>query len=286
MKKKMALALITVLSISALTLSVFADTPVIRGNSESSVQETQTEQEQSEGKSSGNSIDEKSSDSETGEKTDDCRGHGKFRGRPDEEQVEEPENAIGKDAAESKALNDAGVSEDQAGRVVSHLSQLDDGTVVYRVDFICNDQHYSYQVNATSGEIVEKKNEAVSEDRMAGPGGHGRPDEEQVEEPENAIGKDAAESKALNDAGVSEDQAGRVMSHLSQLDDGTVVYRVDFICSDQHYSYQVNATSGEIIEKKNEAVSEDRMAGPGGRRDRENNSATADSFTETASDVA
>jgi len=169
MKKKMALALITVLSISTLTLSVFADTPVIRGISEASVQETQTEQ--SEGKSSGNSVDEKSSDSETGEKTDDCRGHGKHRGRPDEEQVEEPENAIGNDAAESKALDDAGVSEDQAGRVMSHLSRLDDGTVVYRVDFICSDQHYSYQVNATSGEIVEKKNEAVSEDRLAGPGG-------------------------------------------------------------------------------------------------------------------
>ena len=172
-KKKMALALISVLSLSVLTLSVFADTPVISSNSDTSVQETQKDQQHKE-KSNNSSTDEKSTDSEMGGKTDGCRGQGMHHGRHDEEKVAEPENAIGSDAAEAKALEDAGVTEDQAGRVMSHVSQLDDGTVVYRVHFIYNDQMYFYQINATSGEIVDKSNEAATEDKMTGHRGHSK----------------------------------------------------------------------------------------------------------------
>ena len=283
-KKKMALALISVLSLSVLTLSVFADTPVISSNSDTSVQETQKDQQHKE-KSNNSSTDEKSTDSEMGGKTDGCRGQGMHHGRHDEEKVAEPENAIGSDAAEAKALEDAGVTEDQAGRVMSHVSQLDDGTVVYRVHFIYNDQMYFYQINATNGEIVDKRNEAVTEDKMAEHRGRGRHDEEQVAEPENAIGKDAAKAKALEDAGVTEDQAGKIKSHVSKLDDGTVVYRVHFIYNDQMYSYQINATSGEIVDKSNEAATEDKMTGHRGHSKEKVDTAT-DSSTQDATTAA
>ena len=79
------------------------------------------------------------------------------------QKVDEPENAIGKDAAEEKALADAGVTEEQAGKVRIHTAQLDDETIVYKVKFTYNDMKYSYQINATSGEVVEKTSEAVTE---------------------------------------------------------------------------------------------------------------------------
>ena len=53
---------------------------------------------------------------------------------------------------------------------------------------------------------------------------HGKPDRKpSVTEPENAVGKDAAKAKALADAGVTEEQAGKVTSRVSKLDDGTVI---------------------------------------------------------------
>ena len=285
-KKKLALALITVMSLSALSLSVFADSVTIGGIPKPTVQETQNDQQcESEEKTTNGATDNKDTDSETGDKIKKPRGHGKHI----DEQIAEPENAIGEDAAESKALNDAGVTEDQAGRVMSHLSQLDDGTIVYRVDFIYSDQHYFYQINATSGEIVEKNNNAVTEDRKAGTGkGHGRHGEEQITEPENAIGNDAAKSKALDDAGITEDQAGRVMSHLSQLDDGTVVYKVNFIFNSQRYSYQINATSGEIVGKNTNSDTEDKKTESRGhgKHFEEINDSSTDSSSETTATAA
>ena len=76
----------------------------------------------------------------------------------------EPENAIGKEAAKEKALTDAGVTAEQAGKVKSRISQLDDGTVIYKVSFIFDGQKYSYQINAVSGEVVEKSTEDAVED--------------------------------------------------------------------------------------------------------------------------
>ncbi len=173
------------------------------------------------------------------------------------EEAAEPENAIGRDAAKEKALSDAGVTEDQAGRVMAHVSTLDDGTVIYKVHFICDETYYSYQINAVSGAIVDKSSGAVTEDMKKGGRGHGRRGEDEIAEPENAIGKDAAKEKALSDAGVTEDQAGRVMAHVSTLDDGTVIYKVRFICNETGYSYQINAVSGAIVDKSSEAVTED-----------------------------
>ena len=143
MKNKgiMALALVSVLSVSALAPSAFAAAPAADGNTETTVQEMQKEHR-----------------------------HGKHG---DKQKAVEPENAIGKDAAKEKALADAGLTAEQAGKVKSRVSQLDDGTVVYKVRFTYDGQKYSYQINAVTGEVVDKSVQAVTED-AAESRGHGR----------------------------------------------------------------------------------------------------------------
>ena len=75
---------------------------------------------------------------------------------------------------------------------------------------------------------------------------------EKVAEPENAVGKQAAKDAALADAGVSAEAAGKVKARVSQLEDGTVVYKVSFTYGDQWYSYKIDALTGKILDKTTE----------------------------------
>ncbi len=254
-KRKIAFALVLVLTLSALTASAFA-APA-------------------------------STDAETGATAQTSGSVG--RESKSGEKLAAPENAIGKDAAKEKALSDAGVTAEQAGKVKARLSQLDDGTVIYKVSFTCDGQKYSYQIGAVSGAIVDKSAEAATGDPSTASGGHGkRGGKQETAEPENAIGKDAAKETALSDAGVTAEQAGRVKARVTALDDGTVIYKVSFTCDGQKYSYQIDALSGEIVGKGTEAVSEDAASASGahGRHGRDRGGKTALSTAEdTSSDV-
>ena len=108
---------------------------------------------------------------------------------------------------------------------------------------------------------------------------------EKTTEPENAVGKDAAKEKALSDAGVTAEQAGKVRARVSRLEDGTVIYKVRFTCDGQKYSYQIDALSGAIVDKSAEAVSEDASSGSHGKHSRSRGGRSAVSRTEDASDL-
>lgn len=170
--------------------------------------------------------------------------------------VDEPENAIGKEAAEEIALKEAGVSAEEAGRVKTRVKEMEDGTVVYKVSFHSETTKYSVKVNALSGEIAEKTTEEVSEDAMKESTHEKKKQASKQEEPENAIGKDAAKEIALRDAGISAEDAGKARARLSEAEDGTILYRVRFTCNGETSHYRIDAISGEIIEKSTEAASE------------------------------
>ena len=105
--------------------------------------------------------------------------------------------------------------------------------------------------------------------RRGGRGGHGgRGGGAQIAEPENAIGKDKAQAAALADAGVTAEQAeGKIRVHTDKLTDGTVVYAVHFAYNNQMYYYQINATTGAVVDKTAEAATSDNL-GRGGRKGR------------------
>ena len=164
-----ALSLASVLSVAAPAVSAFAAAPATESSQEAPTAENGTE---SSGEKSRGKRGEKPSNADgttDGTVKEGCGKHGK------KEEVAEPENAIGKDAAKEKALADAGIAADTAGKVRARLSTLEDGTVVYKVKFTVDSQKYSYKIDAVSGNIVDKSTETVSAEDEAKEGrGHGK----------------------------------------------------------------------------------------------------------------
>ena len=119
-------------------------------------------------------------------------------------------------------------------------------------------------------------------------GHHGRGTEQSsLAEPENAIGKNAAKEKALTDAGVTAEQSGKIRAHVSQTDDGTVIYKVRFTLDGQCRSYQIDAVTGAILDKSAETATE-HTGRQGGRIEQDGQSSHgrhAEQATETASDA-
>ena len=171
------------------------------------------------------------------------------------EKVAEPENAIGKDKAKAAALKETGITEDKAEKIRARVTKLEDGTVVYKVGFTSGDQYYSVKINALTGAVVDKTVQSAEEHEASKP--HGKHDKkEKVAEPENAIGKDKAKAAALKEAGITEDKAETIKTRVTKLDDGTVVYKVNFTSGDKYYSIKINALTGAVAEKKEQNAEE------------------------------
>ena len=125
----LTLAAVTVLSTSVIT--VYAAT------AENDMQETVTQQSEQAGK----------------------------RGK--KEKAQEPENAIGKDAAKEAVLQDAGLTAEQAGKVKARISETEDGSVVYNVRFTANDKWYSYMIDALTSEVIDRTEQSAEEHATA-----------------------------------------------------------------------------------------------------------------------
>ena len=166
-----------------------------------------------------------------------------------------PENAIDKDTAKQNALTDANLTTEQVDKLKSRVSTLDDETVIYKVSFIYNSQKYSYKIDAVSGNVLDKKNEAVTETTENKHSNSKKAKADKVTLPENAIGKYAAKQAALKDANLIVEQVDKVKSKVITTEDGTVIYKVKFKYDNQKYTYLVDAISGNILDKTVEAVS-------------------------------
>jgi len=176
-KSLIAVPLAVLLSVSALTIPTFAENSEKESSTEISAEETQEEKADNSTDTSAEGTKKTKSDSSTDASGQETKKEKKEKPdckREKKQEVEEPENAIGKDAAKAKALEDAGVTAEQTGKVRSHVSQLDDGTVIYKVRFTCDGKRYSYQINATTGAVIDKSTEAVTEDTAKRSGKHGR----------------------------------------------------------------------------------------------------------------
>lgn len=118
--------------------------------------------------------------------------------------------------------------------------------------------HGKHRGTQETGEFAD----GAAEDSGLRHGGHGKHGSRQkVEEPENAVGKDAAKAAALADAGLTAEQVGKVRARLSQTEDGVVLYKVRFTFDGQRYSYRIDALTGEILEKSVNAVTEEHTRG-------------------------
>ncbi len=177
---------------------------------------------------------------------------------------------IPKAEAKAVALRDAGLSEAEASALRTRL-EFDDGRFQYEVDFYSDGTEYEYFIQAKDGDIIARDidsernsnndirdlpqdtgNQFASDDNspMKPQGSAGnQPDKEgdSTVQPQE-VSLDGAKAAALKDAGLSESDVVFKKAELDH-DHGTQVYDIEFYTSDIEYEYEIDASSGTVLEK-------------------------------------
>ena len=146
---------------------------------------------------------------------------------------------IGKTTAKRIALKDAGVKRSDAHGMHVALD-TDDGSTVYDVEFYSGTTEYDYEIDAKSGEIVSKDQDAEGIDRADIPTSD-----------KTLISESKARNKALHHAGLKKSDVTGLHTELDY-DDGAYQYEVEFYHDRTEYSYDINAVSGQIISYESE----------------------------------
>lgn len=168
--------------------------------------------------------------------------------------AEQTAKDIGKEKAREIALNKAGVK----AADVSDLrvtSDYDDGRLEYNVEFVHEKKKYEYEIDAQSGNITDYDIDYHSaldeiEDK------YDDDDNDYIPSatPENngvnvdkEITADQAKQIALNKAGVKEADVTRLKVE-KDYDDGITEYNVEFRYNGKDYEYEINGSTGTIID--------------------------------------
>lgn len=139
---------------------------------------------------------------------------------------------ISGDRAKEIALNDAGYTESKVVMVGLEL-EWDNGRLVYDVEFYVNKTEYDYEIDASTGAILAKDQ-----------------DIENFTIPSSGVSitLNRAKEIALADAGVK--AADATFTKAKQdYDNGRVVYDVEFYAGQVEYEYEIDASSGAILDK-------------------------------------
>ncbi len=149
----------------------------------------------------------------------------------------ENQSYITREEALAVALAHAGVSEGDYDGLEFEMD-YHKGVMVYNVEFDTAEFEYEYDIHATTGEVVKFEKD-INDDR---------PVEEKPNEnvPTTDIGRDAALSAALGHAGLTEAEVSKLKVE-KDLDDGVVVYEVEFETEEFEYEYEIHGASGEIL---------------------------------------
>ena len=136
---------------------------------------------------------------------------------------------IGSDAAQAAALSAAGASQSQAtGLRVQR--EYDDGRLEYEVEFWVGTTEWDITVDGATGSILAQQRE----------------DHPNAISPDQAVGRDAALTAALNHAGVSQSNAYDIEVE-QELDSRTPHYEVQFKSGGMEYEYRIDASSGAVL---------------------------------------
>ena len=129
---------------------------------------------------------------------------------------------IGEDKAKEIVLNHANVS-----NITNYKIELDfDDVMVYEIEFNANNKEYEYEINATTGDIIEYEidDKSYNSNNISN---------------NTNITKDEAKQIALNHANVS-----NIYDYEIELDDNK--YEIEFKTDDKEYEYEISLT-GKII---------------------------------------
>lgn len=109
---------------------------------------------------------------------------------------------------------------------------VEDGLMVYELEFYVGNTEYEYDINAITSEVVKFSKEIDD-------------DEINTQEVSTYIGKEAAKLAALSHANLSEKQVGELEIELDQ--DDKAVYEIEFETTTIEYDYKIDAVSGAVV---------------------------------------
>lgn len=149
---------------------------------------------------------------------------------------------IGAQKAKEIALAHAGLKAENVTFEKAKL-EYEDNRAVYDVEFYTNGAEYEYEIQAVSGAISESHKENRKTQSSSKPNSNNQTSTTQ----KVVITSEKAKEAALAHAGL---KAQNVSFEKVELDkeDGVSVYEVEFRHNGMEYNYEVNATSGAIVE--------------------------------------
>jgi uncharacterized membrane protein YkoI len=115
---------------------------------------------------------------------------------------------------------------------------LDDGVWVYDVEFVSGDWEYDYEIHAATGAVREWNKEYEPKKVVVN----------EPAEPEKEVDPKAI---AFAHAKVTAEEATRVEVEKDR-DDGVWVYEVQFRVGRWEYDYEIDATTGKILDWEKE----------------------------------
>lgn len=173
---------------------------------------------------------------------------------------------IGAECAKNIALENVGVSTAKATFTKVEVDTSDNPTV-YEIEFYTSSNEYEFEINAFTGEILEKSSEAFKtevqyeeaaqpESSSSDPASLPSHSGSHTQSPANSassdyIGIDKAKKIALKHAGIS-----NVTFTKTKLDsdDGIKTYEIEFISGNYEYEYEINAYTGAIMDYDTEIM--------------------------------
>lgn len=165
---------------------------------------------------------------------------------------------IGTEEARTICLQSVGVSPSKATFTKCELDG-EDGRAIYEIEFFSGVNQYEFEVDARKGTILEKKSEALSgiqpSDGSAreaqAPSASSGQQADAGGASSSYIGTDRAKAIALEHAGISSSDAVFTKAKLDT-DDGIRTYEIEFVSGDREYEYEINASTGELLDFSSE----------------------------------
>lgn len=136
-----------------------------------------------------------------------------------------------------ESVKDLAVQDAGGGDAVFSKIKLkyDDGFMVYKMKFTLNGMKFEYEIEATNGTILEKKTKTQKV----------KASDLLLQDQSSYIGLENAKAKALEAAGVAD---GVFTEAKLDCEKGTVVYELEFYSNSTKYEYDIDATTGAIVD--------------------------------------
>lgn len=151
---------------------------------------------------------------------------------------------IGHDAALNAAVSAAGTTADNVTLTGTDMD-YEHGRMVYEVEFIYNNLEYEYEIDATTGEVVDYKTESLDRD-------YNYNGQQNTSGNTSYITGDQALSAALSQIGANKSEITNLSVDFD-VDDGLALYEVEFVFSGTEYEFDINAANGSVLGSKSES---------------------------------